>query len=244
MDNIPQTVPAYNSDEVPITPQVPAPAAPASPSSNQSAPSSNNQIYTVSDVNADITADTAAHARDQALMQAERSAYTQICAKLNAPDSATKIDDDSLSALVQSFEVQSEHLSAVRYIGVFTIRFKPAALQKKLGKYLLAANDAAGNNPLSPDAPKAQPTGPLSHLSVAVQTDTLASWTQIKRRLNAAPQVARIDMIDLGHGLSHIDLSYSGSINDLQQALTSQGLILRQNGINIWEIYDGSMVPR
>jgi hypothetical protein len=234
-DNLPQGgTPAYSQNPPPPTP--PPPSAPT-------ATPVGADLYTVGDVNADVTADNASHARDQALMQAERNALSQLFVRLNAPDTSAKMDDDSVAALVQSFEVQSERLSAVRYIGVFTIRFKPSAVQKRFGKYVNATNDASLQAQGGAD-PKPMPSGPLGHLVVAVQTDSLASWTQIKKRMAAAPLVAKIDLIDLGRGLSHVDISYAGSISDLQQALTAQGLVLRQTNVATWELYDGSMVLR
>jgi hypothetical protein len=198
------------------------------------------ETFTVKDVNADVTADNASHARDQALMQAERSALSQLYTRMGATDVSAKLSDDAVALLVQSFEVQSEKQSSVRYIGVFTIHFKPAATAKKIGKS--APADAAAPPP-APGADKPMPMGPVAHLMVTVQTDSLAAWTQIKRRLNTAPPVAHVDVIDLGRGTSHIDLSYGGTIPDLQNALTDQGLVLRQVN-NVWQLYDGSMVPR
>jgi hypothetical protein len=196
----------------------------------------------VSDVSVDVTADNATHARDQALMQAERSAYVTLCARLNAPESAAKLNDDGVAALVQSFELQSEHVSAVRYIGVFTIRFNPVLVQKKLGKSAPVI-DVNGDPVMQPDA-KPIPQGAQSRVTVAVVTDSLAAWTQIKRRLVAVPQITQVDTLDLGRGLSHITVAYTGTILDLQQAVNAQGFVLRQNQIGVWELTDGSMVPR
>ncbi|MDR3424084.1 MAG: hypothetical protein P4M13_03265 [Alphaproteobacteria bacterium] len=224
-DNLPAAVVGESGD---VAAPAPAPAKTATPPVTD--------VYTVTDVNADVTADTAAHARDKALLQAERSAYTQLCGRLNAADNGAKLDDDAMAALVQSFEVQSEHISPVRYIGVFTIRFKPSAAQKKIGGAVAAAA-AAGED-------KAQPAGPTAHLTVAVQTDSLAAWAQIKRRLGAVPQVAHIDTLDLGRGVSHIDLAYGGTLDDLRNAVTTQGFVLRQNGNGVWELFDGSMIAR
>ncbi len=225
MDNLPPVVVQGGAAPEASTPARDAPATKENPTPPASDP------YTVADVNADVMADTAAHARDQALMQAERAAYGQLCGRLGVPDNSIKLTDDALAALVQSFEVQSERVSAVRYIGVFTIRFKPSAAQKKIG----ASVTGEEGKPL--------PSGPLSHVTTAVQTDSLAAWAQIKKRLNAVPQVAKIDTLDLGRGVSHIDLSFAGSLDDLKQAVTVQGLVLRQSGSG-WEITDGSMVPR
>ena len=221
MDNLPPALQEPSGVTPAPVPSAPPVLATASPES-----------YTVTDVNADVTADTASHARDQAIMQAERTAYSQFCVRMGVPDHSAKLSDDALASLVQSFEVQNERLSAVRYIGVFTIRFKPSAMQKKLG--IPVATEGAG----------VLPQGPAAHLTVAVQTDSLAAWSQIKLRLGKVPQVAKIDTLDLGRGVSHIDLSFSGSLDDLRQAVTTQGLVLRQNEYGVWELYDGSIVPR
>lgn len=234
---------SVSEDMPPFAAETEPEKAPTAPPQSPTVPS---DPYTIADVNVDVTADNAAHARDQALMQAEREAFTQLCARMGAPASTTKIDDDSLAALVQSFEVQSEHLSAVRYIGVFTIRFKPLSTQKKIGAAAAVPTATENSDTPPPVVVEAKPTphGPLSHVLIGVQADSLASWTQIKRRINAVPQVADIETLDLARGLSHIDLAYAGSIMDLQQALTAQGLVLRQTPAGVWELYDGSMISR
>jgi hypothetical protein len=239
--SISQNLPGYGSSPLPDV-STPAPAATPNPTVAPADP------FTVTDVTADVTADSATHARDQALMQAERAAYVQLCSRMNVPESAAKLNDNGVAALVQSFDLQSEKVSALRYIGVFTIRFKPQSVQRKLGKYVPAGADANGNlipggSGVIVDA-KPGPAGPVSHLPVAVQTGSLAAWTQIKRRLTSMPQVVRVDTIDLGRGVSHMDLLYSGSVDDLQTAMSGQGFVLLQGPMGDWELADGSMVPR
>jgi hypothetical protein len=189
--------------------------------------------YTVTNVDADVTADTAAHARDKALMHAERAAYKQLCARFNAVDDSDKLSDDDVAALVQSFEVQRERVSAVRYIGVYTIRFNPASVQKMI------------STPFMPPAEiVAPPQAAVSHITITAQADSLMVWMQLKRRLSSVPQVSKIDTINLGRGFVHIDLSYVGLLEDLKRAATEQGLILRQNEKGAFELYDGSMISR
>jgi hypothetical protein len=241
-ESLPPFAAANEPEKTPTPPPAPSPTPSAVPPAVVV-----TDPYTVTDVNADVTADSAAHARDQALMQAERDAFTQLCTRMGAAEGAAKLDDNALAALVQSFEVQSEHVSPVRYIGVFTIRFKPLSVQKKIGKSAAPVPADAADASAAPAVViegKPMPQGPLSDVLIGVQADSLASWMQIKRRLNAVPQVARINTLDLGRGLSHIDVAYSGSILDLQQALIAQGLVLRQTPTGIWELYDGSMVTR
>ncbi len=91
-------------------------------------------VYEVTDVVTDVTADSAAHARDQAVAQAQRAAFGQLVDRLGAGASvATKLSDDDIYTLVKNFEVQNERASAVRYIGTFTVQFKPAAVRALLG---------------------------------------------------------------------------------------------------------------
>ncbi len=92
-------------------------------------------MYQIADVAADVTADSAARARDQAILQAQRNAFTQLLARLDVDAGlATKTNDDALAALVQAFEVQQERTSAVRYIGTFTVQFKPNAVRALFNK--------------------------------------------------------------------------------------------------------------
>jgi hypothetical protein len=237
MENLPQGSGGMGRVTVIEAPEAAAPVQSTAPT-----PVASGDPYTVADVNADVTADNAAHARDQALIKAERTAFEQLCARLGAPENTDKLSDDAIAAMVQSFEVQSEHLSAVRYIGVFTIRFKPTALQKRLGKYMSDA--AAANSPLTTDEARPVTAMPLSHLTVAVEVNSLPAWAAVKRRLVNVSQVARIDTLDVGRGLAHIDLVYGGTIADLQNAVTDQGFVLRQNQVGDWELTDNSMVPR
>ncbi|HUY68195.1 MAG TPA: DUF2066 domain-containing protein [Alphaproteobacteria bacterium] len=90
-------------------------------------------LFAVADVVADITADSAAHARDQAIVAAQRSALEQVLERLGAdPSLAHKADDDTVASLVENFEVDGEHSSAVRYIGIYTVQFRPGAVRQWL----------------------------------------------------------------------------------------------------------------
>ncbi len=94
-----------------------------------------SSIYQITDIAADVTADNAAHARDQAIAQAQRTGFIQLLQRLGADvNLATKLDDNAVADLVQAFEVQQEHTSSVRYIGTFTVQFKPNAIRDLLNK--------------------------------------------------------------------------------------------------------------
>jgi len=190
--------------------------------------------YTITNVNADVTADTAAHARDQALMQAERSAYKQLCARFNATDDSAKLSDDNIAALVKSYEVQRERVSAVRYIGLFTIHFNPSAIQKTIAV------------PSLPPPPEIETSvqASVSHIMVSARADSLVMWIQLKRRLSAIPHVQKIDTLNLGHGFVNVDLSYVGLLEDLIHAASEQGLVLRQDEKGAFELFDSALGAR
>jgi hypothetical protein len=83
--------------------------------------------YTVGGVTVDVTADSAAAARDAAIMLGQRIAYDKLMSQLADPQAAAalpRLTDAEISDLVSDFEVESERASAVRYIGKLSFRFK------------------------------------------------------------------------------------------------------------------------
>jgi len=83
--------------------------------------------YTVGGVTVDVTADSAAAARDAAIVLGQRIAFDKLMAQLADPQSAAalpRLTDAEISDLVGDFEVESERASAVRYIGKLSFRFK------------------------------------------------------------------------------------------------------------------------
>lgn len=89
--------------------------------------------YTVEGVEVDVTAKNAVEARTTALDQAQVKAYRMWLEKnLSADVAAAYPDPDpvAVGAMVQDFEVTNESISAVRYKGVFTVRFRPSALRR------------------------------------------------------------------------------------------------------------------
>jgi hypothetical protein len=99
-------------------------------------------IYTIRDVEVDVTADNSAAARDRAITVAQRKAFDALYSRLS-PDPGAKapaLSDIEVARLVQDFEVQRERSSAVRYLATLTVRFRPtnvrALLQNKGASYV------------------------------------------------------------------------------------------------------------
>jgi hypothetical protein len=90
---------------------------------------------TVSDVQVDVTARDAAAARDQAMADVQSKAFDRLMRRLvpNPADQARiKPTQSEIESLVQDFAVQSERASTVRYIGVYTVRFRAGRVRKYL----------------------------------------------------------------------------------------------------------------
>jgi len=91
--------------------------------------------FTVRNVEVDVTAESAAAAREHAIAEAQRQAFDRLIARLSTQGSQKTVpapDGKALDELVRDFEVDSEKVSAVRYLATFTVRFKPAAIRALL----------------------------------------------------------------------------------------------------------------
>jgi len=90
------------------------------------------ETYVIRPVSADVTADNASAAREQALLRAQRSAFVALSERLSpagqagppVPDTAT------LQSMVQGVEILEEKSSAVRYIGRFAVTFNRQAVRR------------------------------------------------------------------------------------------------------------------
>jgi hypothetical protein len=84
-------------------------------------------------VKVDATADTAAAARDLARIDGQRRALAQVIDRLSGTaDSSklTKLDDKSITNMVESFEVANERMSAVHYLADYTFHFRPSKVRR------------------------------------------------------------------------------------------------------------------
>jgi len=90
---------------------------------------------TVSDVPVDVTAKNAAAARDQAIATAQGKAFDRLVKRLvpNAADQARiHPSQEMIEGFVQDFGVENERVSPVRYIGLYSVRFRASLVKKYL----------------------------------------------------------------------------------------------------------------
>ena len=101
--------------------------------SGYSAATAASSLFTVENVQVDVTAANALEARQQAFEEAQFLAFEELTKRmLSAPQPADyrNLPVQTISSLVQDYEVKDEKLSAKRYIGTYTFRFRDNAVRK------------------------------------------------------------------------------------------------------------------
>jgi len=98
-------------------------------------------IFTVRGVDVDVTAETAAAAREQALAEGHVLALRRLFARLLLQEDLARAPDlpaSQIAPMVQDFGVDDERTSDVRYLATLTFRFKPDAVRELLRQSGLA----------------------------------------------------------------------------------------------------------
>jgi Uncharacterized protein conserved in bacteria (DUF2066) len=84
-------------------------------------------------VKVDATADSAAAARELARIDGQRRALLLVIDRLSGSTESTKLpklDDRTVTDMVESFEVANERMSAVRYLADYTFHFRPSKVRR------------------------------------------------------------------------------------------------------------------
>lgn len=133
------------------------------------------ETIAVSDIAVDVRAETAAAARDSAIVEAHRQAFRQVVAELSPGTEVPEVSDDRIASLVRDFSILQERSSAVRYLGTFEFRFDAAAVRRLLGQH---------------DLPVAAPADPVVVVPVYRAGDVITLWDEPNpwRRAWAAAQ--------------------------------------------------------
>lgn len=99
-----------------------------------SVPAGAEDVFTVSGVKVDVTAENAVAAREKAFNEAQLAAFKALADRLlGAEDAKTFVLPDvaAISTMIQDFEITDERLSAVEYIGTYTFRFDGDAVRNQ-----------------------------------------------------------------------------------------------------------------
>lgn len=126
-DAVIETLPLEPPGTAPIQAQ---PALPPAPAAGQQ-----DSLYTVSGVEVDVTAGTAAEARDQAFFQGQGIALGRLAERLGVSQGEldpSSLPPETVARLLQSFQVEEEQTAAGRYIATLTYSFRPEEVRQLL----------------------------------------------------------------------------------------------------------------
>ncbi len=94
-----------------------------------------SHVFTVRGIAVDVTAETAAAARETAHAEGHVKAMEKLLARLLPRDELAllrKLEAREVLAYVQDFQVEDERTSDVRYLANLTFRFKPEPIRELL----------------------------------------------------------------------------------------------------------------
>ncbi|MFL5267978.1 MAG: DUF2066 domain-containing protein [Stellaceae bacterium] len=138
-----------------------------------------NEAYSAT-VKVDAIADNAAAAREAARIDGQRRALAAVIEHLSASADAKppKLDDKTITDMVDSFEVANERMSAVRYIADYTFHFKPSKVRRLVRVVEPTAAETAAKGPADGGAKAAGESGgkPIVVLPVYKDGADLSLW--------------------------------------------------------------------
>lgn len=98
-------------------------------------------VYEVAGVEVDVTAETAAAARDAAIAEGHVKAFRQLLSRLTLRADRNRLPEltvNGIAAYVTDFSVANEKTSSTRYLASLTFRFKRDAIRRLLMDYRLS----------------------------------------------------------------------------------------------------------
>ena len=147
-------------------------------------------------VRVDATADSAAAARELARVDGQRRALALVIDRLSGSTDSSKrpkLDDKTVTDMVESFEVANERMSAVHYLADYTFHFRPS----KVRRLVRSADDAPTDANSRPGVVEGDGK-PLVVLPVykdsarTVLWDDPNAWREAWTRRSAASGVGRL----------------------------------------------------
>ncbi len=150
-----------------------------------------DSVFTVDNVQIDVTADDATQAREQAFARAQGLAFQKLAYRLMSEEERDLFempDESLLASMIKDFEIINEQLSSVRYIGTYRFRFKGPAVRDYLSRRGVSYTDVASKPVLV--LPFYQ-WGSRTVLWEA-ENDWLAAWSRAENERGLVPVVVPI----------------------------------------------------
>ena len=106
---------------------------------------SENPIYTIPGVAVDVSAETAAEAKKQAITEANVKAFSLLARRVGADEGTlaeiARIDAKQINAMLDSLSIEEERTGPGRYIARLTVRFLPSRARATLNRLGLSYSE-------------------------------------------------------------------------------------------------------
>jgi hypothetical protein len=161
---------------------------------------------------AEAVAENAVLARERALAAGQREAYRRIAPRFGLPLSAS---DAEIEALIDSITIEEERATRTAYSARLTVVFSAAAI-------------AARSRGEPPPPPMGGLGGPAAAtIDAAADFATFPEWLELRRRLLAHPQVARVQILSIATDGARLRLFLRDSPEAAAAALAGAGVALQ-----------------
>lgn len=179
-------------------------------------------VFTVSGVKVDVTAENAVAAREKAFGEAQVAAFKALALRILGDEAAktyTAPPVADISTMIQDFEITDERLSAVEYIGTYTFRFDGPSIRRQFNMEHMAQNMA---------------TRPVLVLPFYQMGSRISLWQE------SNPNLSAWSRSNAQGGLVQIRVPL-GDIRDIADVGDDQALTYRRDGLyQILERYNAS----
>jgi len=125
------------------------------------------------------------------------------------------LSDAEIEALVESLTIEEERSTRTGYSARITVVFSGAAI-------------AARSRGEAPAAPGGGVGGPaVATIDAAAEFATFADWLELRRRLAAHPEVARVEILAIATDGARLRLSLRSTPETVAEALAGTGVALQ-----------------
>jgi hypothetical protein len=152
--------------------------------------------YVQRGVPAEATAADGVVARERALAAGRRAAWERLAAEIGAP---RNLSDAQIEGLVDSIIIEEERTTPTRYSGRLTVNFNPGRVRAQTGAGPVTGNAVGGGfggtAAADPGAMRRALGPAVATVDAVARFESLGEWLELRRRLMAAPEVARLDIV-------------------------------------------------
>jgi hypothetical protein len=175
-------------------------------------------------VPAEATAENGVIARERALAAAQRAAWERLAAELGAPP--RNLSQSQIESMVDSIVIEQERTRPTGYSGRVTVVFNPNRVRSVTGA---GAGAVAGVEGLPGAAAPAR--GPaVATVEAVARYASLGEWLELRRRLAAAPEVARLDIVAIAVDAARLRLGLRAAPPVAAEGLAAAGVAMGQGG--------------